>query len=113
VAVLGVSTFTPLVTGSAVVQASVTVIANDNTGTEITMTMTDINDDPVGVPMTVTATGNGHKMTITNVARMATTANTDAAATIRLTLDGANDVDYIAGSAVVTYNAEAYTAPPP
>ena len=111
--VLGISTFTPTVTGSAVVQASVTVIANDNVGTEITMTITDINDDPVGVPMTVTATGNGHKMTISNVARMATTASTDAAANIKLALNGANDVDFILGSAVVTYNTEAYVAPPP
>jgi hypothetical protein len=112
VTVLSTPSFTPSVTGSALVTASVTIVANDNTGTQITMTLLDSAAAAIGVPMTVTATGNGHYMTITNVARLATVAATADTVLVVLTLSAANDVDFVTGSLVVTYNAEAYVAPP-
>ena len=112
VTVLSTPSFTPSVTGSALVTASVTIVANDNTGTQITMTLLDSAAAAIGVPMTVTATGNGHYMTITNVARLATVAATADTVLVLLTLSAANDVDFLTGSLVVTYNAEAYVAPP-
>jgi hypothetical protein len=112
VTVVSTSTFTPALTGAALVTASVTVIANDNNGTEITMTMADSTATTFGVPMTVTATGNGHKMTISNVAHLPTTAATGDSVSVVLTLDGANDADCIAASVVVTYDAALYVAPP-
>ena len=112
VTVVATSLFTPDVTGAALVTASVTILANDPAGTEITMTMVDSTATAIGVPMTVTATGNGHKMTITNVAHLPTTAASADSVTVKLTLDVADDVDCIAASVVVAYNSKLYVAPP-
>jgi hypothetical protein len=112
VTVVATSSFTPDLTGAALVTASVTILANSGTATDITMTMEDSTATAFGVPMTVTSTGNGHKMTITNVAHLPTTAATADSVTVKLTLDAADDLDCIAASVVVAYNSKLYVAPP-
>jgi hypothetical protein len=74
--------------------------------------MEDSTATAFGVPMTVTSTGNGHKMTITNVAHLPTTAATADSVSVVLTLDSADDLDCIAASVVVAYNSKLYVAPP-
>jgi len=112
VTVVATSLFTPDVTGAALVTASVTVLANDAAAPEITMTLVDSTAAAIGVPMTVTSTGSGHKMTITNVAHLPTTAASADSVSVVLTLSAADDVDCIAASVVVTYNSKLYVAPP-
>jgi hypothetical protein len=110
--VVATPSFTPDVSGAALVTASVTILANDPAGTEITMTLVDSTAAAIGVPMTVTSTGSGHKMTITNVAHLPTIAATADSVSVQLTLDAADDLDCIAASVVVTYNAKLYVPPP-
>jgi len=113
VIVLTSDQFTPEIEGSGTACATVTVVANDNNGTQITMEFLDENDALIGIGTTETATGNNHYMSITNVARFYTLANTSETIKVRLILNAVHDLDFVRGSLVVTYNLNPPAPPPP